>query len=353
MNNSILFQHVQNSKLFNKISKEDINKLDDNFFVKKIYKTGDFVIKENDISSEVFIIISGTVNITKSTHEGKVVQITTRENGDVIGELGLIEQKLRSSNVICQTEVELLKIKKDNFFSILSLIPQVKINIIQIIASRFRESISQTGSEISKYQTMLELNQTIIAQKKELEKLNNELEQKNAELYKMAMTDQLTKINNRTFMMECFAKIFSNCHRHKTVFSCIIIDIDHFKAFNDNHGHLVGDFVLIKTAQLLKELIRKGDYLARYGGEEFLVILPYTSSENARIVAEKIRTTIAQTVYTYKKKTDLKVTVSLGVSDNLVKKPIDEYKMIKNADLALYKAKEKGRNQTILYSEIC
>ena len=133
------------------------------------------------------------------------------------------------------------------------------------------------------------------------------------------------------------------------IFSCILVDIDYFKKFNDIHGHLAGDFVLKKTAQLLKDLLRKGDYVARYGGEEFLIILPNTQIENAIIVAEKIRQTVEKAVYTYNNTTELKVTISLGLTNNLLNSPENEYQMIKNADIALYEAKKNGRNRVVAF----
>jgi diguanylate cyclase (GGDEF)-like protein len=346
-----LIQHLLDNELFTDVRSEDLIPLKEKYFTQLYFQRGDLVIQENDQSNEMFLISKGVVQITRNTIAGKVSILITRKEGEVIGELGLIENKPRSSSVVCQTDVSIIKIEKNHLFELLSLLPVLKTNIDRIIASRFRQTIYQTSSEVLKYQIMLELNQTIVAQKNELERLNTELEKKNKELYKMAMTDQLTQINNRCFIMEVMTKIFSNCRRHQMTFSCIIIDIDHFKKFNDIHGHLAGDFVLKKTAQLLKELLRKGDFVARYGGEEFLVILPNTEIENAALVAEKIRKTIEKTFYTYTNDVELRVTISLGLTNNLINRPESEYQMIKNADIALYEAKKKGRNQVMIFSQ--
>ncbi|KPA13063.1 diguanylate cyclase [Candidatus Magnetomorum sp. HK-1] len=350
MSDNSLIQQLLQNELFINISNDEKTHLNDNYFTKVHYKPGDIIIKENDISNELFLILKGIVQITRNTVAGKVSILITRKKGEVIGELGLIENKPRSSSVVSQTDVVLIKIEKDNLFEMLSLMPTLKTNINRIIASRFRQTIYQTSSEILKYQIMLELNQTIVAQKKELERLNGILERKNKELYQMAMTDQLTQINNRCFIMEVMAKTFSNNRRYQMIFSCILVDIDYFKKFNDIHGHLAGDFVLKKTAQLLKDLLRKGDYVARYGGEEFLIILPNTQIENAIIVAEKIRQTVEKAVYTYNNTTELKVTISLGLTNNLLNSPENEYQMIKNADIALYEAKKNGRNRVVAFS---
>jgi len=350
MNDKDLIQQLLQNELFVGISNDEMTHLDQHYFTKLHYQPGDLVIRENDISNELFLILKGTVQITRNTVAGKISILITRKEREVIGELGLIENKPRSSSVVCQTHVVLLKIEKDHLFEMLSLMPTLKNNINSIIASRFRQTIYQTSSEILKYQIMLELNQTIVAQKKELERLNATLEEKNKELYLMAMTDQLTQINNRCFIMEIITKSFCNCIRYKMVFSCILIDIDHFKKFNDIHGHLAGDFVLKKTAQLLKNLLRNGDYVARFGGEEFLIILPNTPIENASIVAEKIRSTVEKTVYTYNDEIELNVTISLGLTNNYLNSPKNEFQMIKNADIALYEAKKNGRNRAVIFS---
>jgi diguanylate cyclase (GGDEF)-like protein len=346
-----LIQQLLNNELFQNVSMDQLSQLKNEYFTPKNYQPGDIVIKENDMSNELFLIVKGIVQITRNTVVGKVTILITRREGEMIGELGLIENKPRSSSVICQTDASIIKITKDHLFELLSLLPVLKTNINNIIASRFRQTIYQTSSQALKYQLMLELNQTIVAQKNELERLNSVLEEKNKALYQMAMTDPLTQINNRCFIMEVMTKSFSNCRRYNMDFSCILVDIDHFKKFNDIHGHLAGDFVLKKTAQLIKDLLRKGDYVARYGGEEFLIILPNTQLDKACIVAEKIRTTIENTVYTYNNKTELRVTISSGVTNNHLNCPDNEYQMIKNADIALYDAKEKGRNQAVIFSE--
>jgi len=346
-----LMQQLLQNELFKGISDEEKKVLKDNYFTQLHYHPGDIIIKENDRSNELYMILKGIVQITRNTVAGKISVLITRKEGEVIGELGVIENKTRSSSIVSQTDVTLLKIDKDNLFEMLFVMPTLKKNINHIIATRFRQTIYQTSSEIFKYQILLDLNQTIMAQKKELEKLNTELEKKNKELYQMAMTDQLTQINNRCFIMEVLTKTFSNSLRHQLDFSCILIDIDYFKKFNDIYGHLAGDFVLKNTAQLIKNLLRKGDYVARYGGEEFLILLPNTPIENANIVAEKIRKTIEETVYNYNDDTQLNVTISSGLTNNHIGSPENEYQMIKNADLALYEAKRLGRNQAVIFQE--
>jgi len=124
-----------------------------------------------------------------------------------------------------------------------------------------------------------------------------------------------------------------------------MIDLDHFKKFNDSYGHLEGDTLLRKIAQILKSSLRETDYVARYGGEEFAVILPETNKAGASFAAERVRKTISEQTFG---EVGEKMTISLGVASY----PDDaclRTDLIKKADEALYRAKKEGRNRTCLF----
>lgn len=177
-----------------------------------------------------------------------------------------------------------------------------------------------------------------------------ELKQANEKLFQLSITDNLTGVNNRSLLGTVFARDFKNSLRYQNDLSCILLDIDHFKAFNDTYGHQAGDFVLKETARILTEMVREGDSICRYGGEEFLIILPNTPIEGGRMLAEKIRQRIESACFNYESNA-LKVTVSLGVADNKFSNPETESQMIQLADRALYLAKENGRNQVALNTQ--
>jgi diguanylate cyclase (GGDEF)-like protein len=125
--------------------------------------------------------------------------------------------------------------------------------------------------------------------------------------------------------------------------SLIMIDIDHFKGFNDQWGHQVGDLVLKRVAQAIRETCRKSDIVARYGGEEMAVILPETSPDMASLVAERIRKAIELMSIAHGD-VDLKVTISLGVS-YLAEDVKNKDALVEKADEALYQSKRSGRNR--------
>ena len=165
-------------------------------------------------------------------------------------------------------------------------------------------------------------------------------ELKNSELLlkNISRTDQLTKISNRMHIDDILQAQFYRFNRSSEVCSVILLDIDYFKAVNDQYGHLIGDKVLIEFAKLLNTSIRVGDTVGRWGGEEFLIILPYTDLEQATLIAEKLRLLVSSYTFT---KVNQK-TASFGVATFEEGMSIES--LTNEADKALYKSKKDGRN---------
>jgi len=159
--------------------------------------------------------------------------------------------------------------------------------------------------------------------------------------YKKAYTDELTKIANRHRFNEVLKSEMTNPSRLNTKLSMFILDIDFFKQFNDEFGHLVGDEVLIELAQLVSSKTRESDMFARWGGEEFVYLMPYTGIDGARKAAENIR----KDIETYSFAHGHKLTCSFGCSE--FREDDDEKEFFKRADKALYEAKESGRNRVV------
>ena len=167
----------------------------------------------------------------------------------------------------------------------------------------------------------------------------------NYELSRMASTDNLTGLYNRSYMSVLLRTEYSRFERHNQRFGIIMLDIDHFKNVNDNYGHDVGDRVLIQLANLFKPAIRIADYVGRWGGEEFLICCTTLESGDIRPIAETIRQMISNAKF------DVigNLTVSLGCAVIEPGETINE--LIKRADIALYEAKNNGRNQTVVSSQ--
>lgn len=174
------------------------------------------------------------------------------------------------------------------------------------------------------------------------------LEQAKKQFQELSMRDALTGLFNRRYFQASLAVEYSRAKRHQRDFSLVFLDVDHFKKYNDTHGHPEGDKLLTLLGKLLKERVRGSDIPARYGGEEFTIILPETPKAGAVIIAEAIRAMIEQTEFTGGHTQPLgRVTASLGVA-TYPGDGGDPNEILVAADQALYRAKQSGRNQVCL-----
>ena len=209
--------------------------------------------------------------------------------------------------------------------------------------------------EVSNCNLMLELSFTIllillfwvyreVSQKKYKEKMSDllrQVEEKNALLKKLSITDKLTGLNNRIKIDEVLTYNLNMFQRYENLFSIIILDIDHFKKINDNHGHQIGDEVLKAFAKILKSNVRITDTVGRWGGEEFMII----ASETESAEAVKFATNLKKKISDYDFPKVGRVTASLGVAGVDVGDSVED--VVNRADMALYSAKESGRNRVV------
>ena len=196
-----------------------------------------------------------------------------------------------------------------------------------------------------------QINQQLVQTKIKLENLTMELQEKNKILDNLANIDGLTEVYNHRYFQTSLDQEINRSIRHQTAISLLLIDIDHFKKFNDTYGHQAGDFVLKKFCAILQENLRKYDTLARYGGEEFVIILPETSEEDALLVGEKLRAAIEDATFA-DLNNEYHVTASFGLDQRLPWHTVDNFNknnFINQSDLALYDAKKEGRNRVAAY----
>ena len=175
----------------------------------------------------------------------------------------------------------------------------------------------------------------------------NELLTRVTSLERLSVTDGLTGVHNHRYFQERLREEFRRAQRYDDTLSLILIDLDHFKAFNDTHGHQVGDIVLCDVAGSLQRSVRETDLLARYGGEEFAILLPRTPLAGALTVAERVWRELGQ-LHTGPQRT-LRVTASLGISTFPHHAVSSAELLVRAADQALYRAKDEGRNRICLY----
>lgn len=233
---------------------------------------------------------------------------------------------------------------------------------VQTATKSYSETLSQVNSKITSARSPGEIQavvqlasdstkamidqsthlETMLRQSNEaMEELRRDLEHVRRE----AMTDGLTGLANRKAFDDEFDRVLQAAAVQKSVFTLLMLDIDHFKSFNDNFGHQVGDQVLRLVARTLKDSIKGKDFAARYGGEEFSIILPDTDLAGAVIVGNALRKNVASkdVINRSTGKVLGRITMSVGVAEYMGEKTPEE--LIERADGALYTAKHNGRNQ--------
>jgi diguanylate cyclase len=172
----------------------------------------------------------------------------------------------------------------------------------------------------------------------------------NIKIKTLSLTDPLTSCYNRLYLDTNLEKEIQRSYRYKNPFTIVFADLDNFKAINDQYGHNAGDIILKKFVQLVTVCFRNEvDWVARYGGEEFIIILPNTNAENGAIAANRIRKKVSQYDFIFEEK-PVQVSCSFGVAEiDLYDDKFNAQQLTSNADQALYKAKEKGRNRVEIY----
>lgn len=193
---------------------------------------------------------------------------------------------------------------------------------------------------------IVELEANIAKRNREVVRASADMAILNDKLQRLAVTDELTGLTNRRSAMQKLHELWDIAQRYRLAFSIISLDIDHFKLTNDTHGHDAGDAVLKAVSRELGGAVRSTDAVARVGGEEFLVITPNTDVQHATILAERIRERVGNLSINHGGKT-LGVTVSLGLAQQ-TDDVNDPEQLLKLADIALYKAKESGRNRWVV-----
>lgn len=194
-------------------------------------------------------------------------------------------------------------------------------------------------------------NEELVAANRKLNEAYEIIQINNAQLEEMilqvelaSITDPLTGLFNRRYLLGKIEDELIREKRFQKPFSLMLSDIDHFKRVNDTYGHQCGDYVLKRISAMLRASLREQDTQARWGGEEFLAFLPETDCSGAALLAERIRAAIEQEVFAYEGH-QIRMTVTIGISDYLPGKTIDT--LINEADMALYEGKNSGRNRVV------
>ncbi|WP_020677348.1 GGDEF domain-containing protein [Geopsychrobacter electrodiphilus] len=235
---------------------------------------------------------------------------------------------------------------KNRIITALIVLGWASIWIVLIIAYRITKPLGildQAAQDIISYNYETPL--TLSGGGREVKSLAASFETMRQKIKELVVQDTLTQLYNRRYLMHALELAVAQAERNHEPLTCIMIDIDNFKAINDQYGHQAGDEVLRSLGGLMQSCTREYDIAARYGGEEFTLVLPKTEPQTAQQVAERIRRTVEKYPFTFSEQ-QMACTISLGIASFIAESDSPDT-LMGRADRALYQAKQQGRNRTI------
>ncbi|MFN2308522.1 MAG: diguanylate cyclase [Gammaproteobacteria bacterium] len=275
------------------------------------------LLNPRQASDRAYVILQGQVEVRLGRHAERA--IATLGPGQCIGEMSVIEDVAPSATVVSLSACTVVAIEGAALRELLEHSRVLARNLLRILARRLRK------------------DNTLVRQSLERQAVS--------ELH--ARLDPLTGLFNRRWLEETLPEVFQRHRAEGAPLTLMMLDIDQFKSFNDLHGHLAGDQVLSRVANLLQLHIRGGDEAVRFGGEEFLVILPETTTATAQGIATRLRETIGLLALCDRAGTPLPtVSASIGLAESLPGESVES--LLARTDAALYQAKQAGRNRVVV-----
>ena len=298
--------------LFKGVLPDDIQELLQNCDRRDL-AAGDQLLSPNAKNEHVFVVLSGSLNIHIGSTSTPV--LATMETGACVGEMSIIEDRDPSAYVIAAEDTHLLVIHQSVLWDMVNASHEFAKNLLVVLSERVRSHnrvIAQGYGELRKYEIH-------------------------------ATTDALTGLGNRHSMQESFPRTIARCEMDDEPVALIMIDVDNFKEFNDKLGHIAGDRALTAVANVLRTQFRPCDILIRYGGDEFAVLLPGLDTEQAFMVADRVRKLVTgNTGDGSDSLIQIPVRISMGIAQLGEQGTLDS--LIRAADAALYRAKDAGRD---------
>ncbi|WP_343732172.1 GGDEF domain-containing protein [Duganella sp.] len=267
--------------------------------------------------ARLYILLRGALSVASDTRTGMADgTISKILPGESVGEQSVLDEEANLSSIVALEQSQVLVVEADLVWQLIDESNVLARNLLRLLSFRIRAANAQLRRR-----------------------------QKLGEFYRqLSMIDGLTGLYNRAWLNDLLPTMVATAHGSNAPLALIMIDLDHFKKFNDSHGHLAGDEALRSAAQVLSGALRPTDFAVRYGGEEMMVLLPDTSDKVAASVAERLCERMRQAKVFGDMRLPLPhITASLGVA--VLQPQQNEHDLIASADAALYRAKENGRNQ--------
>jgi len=314
LNASTLLERLQ---LFRNVEFETISESVSQCSFREIEKDA-LLLSPQEENDNVYVVVSGRLEVYLDLDE--TTPLTLVEPGECVGEMSIIECKNPSAYVLASEASQVMQIPQNALWDMINTSHQITRNMLHIMSLRVRFS-------------NVVIADTIGSQK---------------ECLRHATIDALTGLHNRYWMDSMFEQEFIHAKRENIPLSLMMLDVDYFKKYNDEHGHVNGDKVLASVANTLRCALRPNDMIARFGGEEFIIMLPQTDFETAIDLANELRKKVEQTE-TENAKGELLpgTTISIGLSSvGEINRESEAtlIELIAASDEALYRAKNAGRN---------
>lgn len=267
------------------------------------------------VRARLYIVLSGALGVAGETAMGDAT-IDRILPGESAGAESVLDDAADLTTMTALEDTELLVIESDVLWTLIDENNGVARNLLRLLSFRIRAA------------------NALLRRRQKLGQFYREL----------SLNDGLTGLYNRAWLADMLPKLVGRARQDGTPLSLVMVDLDHFKGFNDSHGHLIGDHALTVAASVIKNALRPSDFAVRYGGEEMMALLPNTGLPAALMVAERLCTRMRDAVvFTDMRQPLPHITGSFGVAT--LRPDQDELKLIEAADAALYRAKEAGRNR--------
>jgi len=278
-----------------------------------VLEEGALLWREGDPGDSVVILLDGTLAVTDRTPAGEPVVLGTMEPGTIVGEIAAFDGRPRSATVRASSRCRIVRLEATRFRALVEARPDILAELFWLQVDRVRSLTTRV-----------------------------------TRAHDRAITDQLTRLYNYGFFRDRLSLELERAEATGDSIALVMLDIDHFKVFNDAHGHEEGNRVLVELAEILRAASRRGDILVRYGGEEFAALLYGATAEEAGRFAESVRRSVEG--YSFAGAESLpggRLTVSAGVAATAGSAASDD-DLIRAADRCLYRAKEGGRNRVVV-----
>lgn len=284
-------------------------------------REGAVLMEQGKRNEAIYLVLEGTLGVHLENLEHEPVALIGA--GETVGELSMLDGSDASAFVVARSPCRLLSVDEQAFWRMVHASHGFAVNLLVKLAQRLRANNETVSTNVMKRR----------------------------QFERAAMFDGLTGIHNRRWLDETLHRLVER-HRGDGGDLCVsLIDIDHFKGFNDTYGHDAGDYVLTHVATLLTGNLRPTDLVARFGGEEFVIIFPDTELGDAVVAADRVRVVIAETEQEMPDGPELpRVTISMGVAQ--LRSGLEVAEFLKLADQAMYLAKERGRHRVCTEADL-